>query len=272
MCPRRWNRRSRLIASLLILGSAASCSPDRGGTATRPVAVTEIESWMARHRANLERAARKDIDLLFLGDSLCENWKENAAWKRYYAPRKAANFGIGGDRTEHLLWQIDHGELDGIAPKAVVLLIGTNNLGWNSSDEIAEGVKAVIAGIRRKLPDARILLLGVFPRSAIRTPEFIRKHESADPDPRTRASMRNWRSWPTVARSGSSTWSGPSWTRTARSPGAPARLPPPFRRRLSGVGRGDGTHAFGDDEVARHATIGGDGPVLPERANTTWRC
>ena len=92
------------------------------------------------------------------------------------APRR--NFGISGDRTEHVLWRIDHGELDGIHPKAVVLMIGTNNTGReknghlrNSVPEIVQGVTAVVNDIRSKLPDSKILLLGIFPRGELDDPQ-----------------------------------------------------------------------------------------------------
>ena len=84
-------------------------------------------------------------------------------------PRRAARFGIGGDSTQHLLWRLDHGEIDGIHPKVVVLLIGTNNLVSHTPAEIAEGITAVVAKLREKLPASRILLLGLFPARRLRT-------------------------------------------------------------------------------------------------------
>ncbi|WP_435021165.1 GDSL-type esterase/lipase family protein [Tundrisphaera sp. TA3] len=118
----------------------------------------------ARHEKLLERTRQGDVDLLFLGDSITAGWADNATWKRYYGPRKAANFGIGGDRTQHILWRLENGEGDGLKPKVVVLMIGTNNLGGNKDEEIAEGVTACVAKIRDKFPEAKVLLLGIFPR------------------------------------------------------------------------------------------------------------
>lgn len=124
------------------------------------------ESWWAKlHESFLERAKKGDVDLLFLGDSITQGWNNNEVWKRHYEPRKAANFGIGGDRTEHVLWRIENGELEGISPKLVVLMIGTNNIGSNTPEDIADGVKAIVGKLRDKLPKAKILLLGVFPRA-----------------------------------------------------------------------------------------------------------
>lgn len=125
-------------------------------------------TWMDLHRGYVERAKQGDVDLLFLGDSLTEFWAREgkAEWATHFAKHKAANFGRGGDTTRQILWRIDHGELDGISPKLVVLMIGTNNLSRpeDSEDEIAAGVKACIDRIRAKAPAARVLLLSVPPR------------------------------------------------------------------------------------------------------------
>ena len=137
--------------------------------------------WMKQHEAYLERARKGEIDLLFLGDSITAGWNgAGPIWSRYYAPRKAANFGIGGDRTQHVLWRLENGEVDGIKPRVVVLMIGTNNLGSNTEAEIAEGVRAVVAKLREKLPEAKILLLGVFPRGLNRDKSQV----ATLPDPR----------------------------------------------------------------------------------------
>ncbi len=120
--------------------------------------------WIDMHRSFVERAKKGNVDLLFLGDSITQGWNDNEVWKRFYGPRNAANFGIGGDRTQHVLWRIQNGELDGIEPKVVVLMIGTNNASSATADEIAQGVTAIVEELRHRLPRAKILLLGVFPR------------------------------------------------------------------------------------------------------------
>src|SRR5262249_31376212 len=74
-------------------------------------------------------------------------------------------FGIGGDRTQHVLWRLQNGELDGIKPKVVMLMIGTNNMGSNSVEEIADGIKAIVQEIKKQTPETKVLLLGIFPRS-----------------------------------------------------------------------------------------------------------
>ena len=119
---------------------------------------------MKVHQAFLDRAKKGNVDLLFLGDSITQGWHDNDVWKRYYGPRHAANFGIGGDRTEHVLWRIQNGELDRIEPKVVVLMIGTNNASSATADEISLGITAIVEELRHRLPKGRILLLGVFPR------------------------------------------------------------------------------------------------------------
>jgi len=117
------------------------------------------------HESFLSRAKQGNVDLLFLGDSITQGWHDNQVWQRYYGPRHAANFGIGGDRTEHILWRLANGEVEGIKPKVVVLMIGTNNAGSNSADDIASGVTAIVKDLRKRLPETHVLLLGVFPRS-----------------------------------------------------------------------------------------------------------
>jgi beta-glucosidase len=122
-------------------------------------------AWMKRHEAFLERAKEGNIDLLFLGDSITQGWNgADAVWDRYYEPRNPANFGIGGDRTEHVLWRIQNGEIDGISPKVAVLMIGTNNAGSSPAEDIAAGIEAIVKNLREKLPKTKILLLAVFPR------------------------------------------------------------------------------------------------------------
>jgi lysophospholipase L1-like esterase len=110
--------------------------------------------------------------VLFLGDSITERWDEplwgaKAVWDAHMAPRGVLNAGVSGDRTEHLRWRLDHGNLDGPSPKGVVLLIGTNDLGHGRPpNEAAEGVRQTLVELRAKLPNTRILLLGLWPRSA----------------------------------------------------------------------------------------------------------
>jgi lysophospholipase L1-like esterase len=120
-----------------------------------------------RHEAFLADIKKMEgkIDVVFLGDSITDGWRGQKAWKDSIAPLKALNLGIGGDRTQHVLWRIQHGELDGYKPKALVIMIGTNNMGGDSEENIAVGVKAIVEEIQKQHPEAKILLLGIFPRS-----------------------------------------------------------------------------------------------------------
>jgi lysophospholipase L1-like esterase len=138
-------------------------------SATNPV--PRDPNWVKRHEGFVKQAQQGGVDILFMGDSITDFWRDRGVnvWNQCYAPQHAANFGISGDRTEHVLWRMDNGELDGIKPKVVVLMIGTNNTKQsnrmvNSPPEIVEGVTAVVNEIRARLPKTKILLLGIFPR------------------------------------------------------------------------------------------------------------
>ncbi|HEX3871563.1 MAG TPA: galactose-1-epimerase, partial [Pirellulales bacterium] len=122
--------------------------------------------WMKRQEAINARAKQGNVDLLFIGDSITQGWEGNGkeVWQEYYGDRNAMNAGISGDRTQHVLWRLDHGNLDGIKPKVAVMMIGTNNAGDNTSKEIAAGVKAIVDKLRSKLPETKLLVLGIFPR------------------------------------------------------------------------------------------------------------
>jgi lysophospholipase L1-like esterase len=137
------------------------------GAACVPATRDKPANWMSRHEKFVAQAKRGGIDILFLGDSITDNWRSKGlkVWNEYYAPRQAANFGIGGDRTQHVLWRIENGELEGIHPKVTVLMIGTNNSKSDSADDIAHAIGMIIDVIRAKIPDTKILLLAIFPRN-----------------------------------------------------------------------------------------------------------
>lgn len=121
--------------------------------------------FMEKHAAFLARAKEGPVNLLFIGDSITDGWsKAPGIWEKHFGRHQPANFGISGDSTQHVLWRIAHGELDRIAPKVVVLMLGTNNTASNTPPEIADGVARVIRRIQEKLPQTRILLLAIFPR------------------------------------------------------------------------------------------------------------
>jgi lysophospholipase L1-like esterase len=125
-------------------------------------------NWMKRHESFNERVKQGNADLLFIGDSITQGWERlgKGVWDEYYTKRNAVNLGIGGDRTQHVLWRLDHGNIEGIKPKLAVLMIGTNNSAMNTSEEIAAGVKAIVEKLRAKLPETKVLVLAIFPRGA----------------------------------------------------------------------------------------------------------
>lgn len=169
----------RLFSLLLAVGLAflpwpANAQPsaaalDRTNAALVPVPRTD-ETSRQRFDELLQRvkAIGPDAEVVFVGDSITRRWETDgkAVWDKYYAPRKALNLGIGGDRTQNVLWRLEHGQLDTLKPKVVVLMIGTNNSNRedHSPGEILEGVTVIVHGLRQRLPDAKILLLGIFPR------------------------------------------------------------------------------------------------------------
>jgi lysophospholipase L1-like esterase len=155
---------TRLIgAAIVVLGllqehQGAKPTPKEGG-------------WLKRHEAFVAEAKKGDVELLLLGDSITDAWrqpKNKAVWDKHLPSVKMANFGLSGDRTQHLLWRLQNGELDGIQPSAAMILIGTNNIGQQNGEAAAsavEGIEAVVKEVRARCPKTRMLLLGVFPRS-----------------------------------------------------------------------------------------------------------
>jgi lysophospholipase L1-like esterase len=141
----------------------AKDSPEYASTKPAP---RKEASWQARHKSMNERVKKGNVDLLMIGDSITHGWEGQGkqVWKQYYEKRNAVNLGIGGDQTQHVLWRLEHGNIDGIHPKLAVLMIGTNNDGCDDPQEIAAGVKVVVEKLREKLPETRVLVLGIFPR------------------------------------------------------------------------------------------------------------
>jgi lysophospholipase L1-like esterase len=140
----------------------------------------------ARHNRFVETARTNDFDILFEGDSITDWWQQNGTQggsdvqKKYFGDAKVANFAVEGDTTQGVLWGLQNGEGQGHKPKAVMLMIGTNNTGGNSGAEIAEGVGAVVYELRKDFPDAKILLLAIFPRGAGPGDQLRVKNEEAN--------------------------------------------------------------------------------------------
>ena len=121
-----------------------------------------------RHEGFVATAQAGNIDLLLHGDSITDWWvqgdENKAVFQKYFGDIKTANFAIAGDTTQGVLWGLKNGEGQGFQPKAVMLMIGTNNTGTHTAPEIAEGIGAIVLELRTNFPQAKILLLAVFPR------------------------------------------------------------------------------------------------------------
>ena len=166
------------LANVKILkkGKPNATCPDFRTVSVTPDMLNEswaIDWWLPRHLEKLaEIKRRKDnneaTDLVFIGDSITQGWEKDGAavFERNYKQYKALALGFGGDRTENVLWRLQHGEVDGIAPKVAVLMFGTNNTGHRREDPalIAAGIKRNLDELRKRLPDTKILLLAIFPR------------------------------------------------------------------------------------------------------------
>lgn len=136
-------------------------------SATEPAPMTGNN--LARHEGFVEIAKAGNIDLLWVGDSITDWWARQGltVWNEYFASLRPANFGIAGDRTQGVLWRMQNGELEGFQAKVIVLMLGTNNLsGRNTPAEVVEGDRLIIEEFRKRQPQAKVLLLGIFPRGA----------------------------------------------------------------------------------------------------------
>ena len=167
--PRRWLLTAPLCTALAPPRARASTI-----LAATPISRVDLPWWRERHLAKLAELRRVKPRLIFLGDSITQDWEYDGPepwrnfapiWRRFYGDRDAVNLGFKGDTTASLLWRVRNGETDGIAPKAAVILIGANNLGrlhWSAEDTVL-GIDVIVAELRRRLPATRLLLLGVLP-------------------------------------------------------------------------------------------------------------
>jgi len=142
-----------------------ACGPFASAKDLPPPALQSDHHALERFNLINEEAQQHAYSIIFFGDSITEDW-DSAIWQQYFVPYGALNAGIRGDRTEHLLWRIQHSNLNGRNPNAIVVLIGTNDVGRNRpADVIAEGIRAILEALRSQFPSARIVLLGLLPRS-----------------------------------------------------------------------------------------------------------
>jgi lysophospholipase L1-like esterase len=157
--------------SLLVLAAVAVMGADRVSAQNTAIIPTPFQE--ERHLGFVEEARRGGIDCLLMGDSITDWWRRAglAVYEAHFGDLDCANFGIAGDRTQGVLWRMQNGELEGYSPKAMMLMIGTNNLSGrtsrpNTPAEIAMGIATIVTTFRLRFPDANVLLLGVFPRGA----------------------------------------------------------------------------------------------------------
>ena len=166
--------RLNLLFAMLLTCMPNASSQDKSATpvataahdAVRPV--PRDAGWMKRHESMNARVKEGNVDLVFIGDSITQGWEGpgKEVWKEFYGERNAVNLGIGGDRTQHVIWRLDNGNLEGIQPKLAVIMIGTNNSSSNKPEEIADGITKIVDQLKTKSPETKILVLGVFPRGA----------------------------------------------------------------------------------------------------------
>lgn len=155
-------------------GVANVACPDYKTLSVTPDILNEWWStswWLPRHLQKLDEVkAKQNAQLIFIGDSITQGWEKEGfnVWNRYYAKYNAVALGFGGDRTENVLWRLQHGEVDGLHPKVAVLMFGTNNTGHRHEDPsaTAAGIKRNLVELQQRLPNTKILLLAIFPRDA----------------------------------------------------------------------------------------------------------
>lgn len=155
-----------MLATAFLAVQFAAAQPD----SVKPVSRLELDWWKSRHEEKLAEIKDRadEIDLVFIGDSITHGW-DIGLWAENFAQYGALNLGYGGDRTQHVLWRFEHGELDGLHPKVAVVMIGTNNTGQGDRDpasDTIQGISAILDQLNKRLPDTHVILHAIFPRSA----------------------------------------------------------------------------------------------------------
>ncbi len=189
-------RRTAIIVALLTTTIFAGCASQqklafksvegKEHSAVAPVPRDDERNakwWNSRHEGVNEQLKKGNVELLYIGDSITHGW-ENVGkdiWDTYYAPRNAVNMGFGGDRTQHVLWRLDHSNFEGISPKLAVIMIGTNNSNGkdNTAEEIADGIITICQRLRIQFPKMKILLLATFPRNPEPSPQRQKNAEAS---------------------------------------------------------------------------------------------
>lgn len=179
-----------LVANDLCLAQTAVLDPPaavvESPAATLPATIRPVprdgKKWNDRHASMNRRAAEGNVDVLMIGDSITHAWESGGkeVWAEYYAKRNAINLGISGDRTQHVLWRLQNGNIKNLSPKLAVIMIGTNNSGSDTSEEIALGVEKIVELLHDELPEMKVLVLAIFPRGKTATHEKRLVNEGAN--------------------------------------------------------------------------------------------
>tara|TARA_R110002167_G_scaffold74663_3_gene208803 strand:- start:6417 stop:7178 length:762 start_codon:yes stop_codon:yes gene_type:complete len=157
----------KIILSTLLSLSLVSCNSDLVESDST-IAEQRSNSWWQQRHQDILSADKSAVKLLFLGDSITQQWQHEAyglpIWQQYYGDEFAFNMGFSGDKTQHLLWRIENGELNGVSPDVTVLMIGTNNVEDDKAEDIAEGINLIIEQVQLKLPQTKLIVHRIFPR------------------------------------------------------------------------------------------------------------
>lgn len=189
-CQNKFPRPAIIVAAAVQISSRAQTND----SATNAVAVPEVHVNHAiipvprtggitnRQSQVLQHAkeATGEYDLEFIGDSITQGWENGGTkiWAEFCGQRKCLNFGVSGDGTQHVLWRLQNGQLEGVKAKVAIVMIGTNNSNKNkegadafTDSDILEGVTAIVEQIRTRQPETKVLLLGIFPRAKAFSPQ-----------------------------------------------------------------------------------------------------
>jgi beta-glucosidase len=159
-----------IIVSTCVIAAKNPCDIKADSNSVVPIPKLDKESWVSRHNDILKRIKQGKVDIIMVGDSITHFWETSGkqVWDKYYANRNVVNMGISGDKTQNVIWRLQNGEVSNINPKLAILMIGTNNSKNNdyTSQQIADGVKAIVCQLRTRLPQTKILILAIFPRGS----------------------------------------------------------------------------------------------------------
>ncbi len=168
---------SSICIMILLTVSLSSCDVNKNYDLNHPSITPTSQKelwWLYRHKKKrVDLKNYEDVDVILMGDSLIHNWENMglSLWEPNTEDYRQFNLGYAGDRTEHILWRIENGELEGVDPKVLILLVGTNNTGFRSdeSGQTAFAIEKIVLSIREKLPNTKIILTALFPREELPT-------------------------------------------------------------------------------------------------------